>query len=302
MSIDVYAEVTNKIVGMLEAGIVPWRSPILGQASADWPKNLESKREYRGVNVFLLAFTAWCKGYDSAHWITFKQCKARGGSVRKGEKASMVVFWKTYDTTDKETGEPKTVPVLRYYNVFNAEQCEEISVPDAPAFEPLEFSPIEAAEAIAAGYHNGPGVEHGGSRAYYTPKADAVKMPDRTRFTSAEEYYSTLFHELSHSTGHSTRLDRGLDTKLAVFGSPDYGREELVAEMSAAFLCGHAGIAPSTIGNSAAYLDGWIKTLKGDKRLVISASSAAQRAADWIRNIRLQDADQDHSAEHKATV
>lgn len=291
MSFDIYAEITTQIVTMLEAGVVPWRSPILGQSKAGWPKNLESGREYRGVNVFLLAFTAWAKGYESGNWLTFNQARAKGGSVKKGEKSSMVVFWKQYETQDKQTGEPVKLPVLRYFNVFNVEQCEGIKVADAvptPELQPTPFTPIEAAESIAREYQGGPSVQHTGGRAYYMPTSDAVRIPEPSRFESPELYYATLFHELSHSTGHSSRLDRGIDTSLAPFGSPDYGREELVAEMAAAFLCGHAGIAPVTVENNAAYIGGWIKSLKGDKRLAVVAAGAAQRAADWIRGERPQ--------------
>jgi antirestriction protein ArdC len=220
-------------------------------------------------------------------WLTFNQARERGGMVKKGEKASMVVFWKQYETTDKETGEPTKVPVLRYYNVFNAEQVDGIEIPDAVKFEPIDFHPIDAAEAIAKGYTGGPVVEHdGGQQAFYRPASDTVHLPERTRFASVEEYYSTLFHELSHSSGHSSRLDRKLDTEPKPFGSPDYGKEELVAEMSAAFLCGHAGIQPVVIGNQAAYIGGWLKQLKLDKKLVVSAAGQAQRAADWIRGER----------------
>ncbi len=178
------------------------------------------------------------------------------------------------------------VPVIRYFNVFNVEQCEGVAVPDAPVYEPIAFTPIDAAEQIVSGYQGRPEIEHQGSRAYYVPKTDSVSIPPQCRFTSGEAYYSTLFHELAHSTGHSTRLDRGVDTKQAPFGSADYGREELVAEMTASFLCGHAGIAPAVVENSAAYIGGWIKTLKGDKRLAVVAAGAAQRAADWIRDRR----------------
>ncbi len=136
------------------------------------------------------------------------------------------------------------------------------------------------------GYAGGPGVEHGGQQAFYRPLTDSVHMPEPTRFASSEEYYSTLFHELSHSTGHSSRLDRKLDTEPKPFGSADYGKEELVAEMSAAFLCGHAGITPTVIGNQAAYLGGWLKQLKSDKKLIVSAAGQAQRSADWIRGQR----------------
>jgi antirestriction protein ArdC len=286
MAIDIYAEVTERIVAILEAGVVPWRSPILGQSKAGWPKNVETGREYRGVNVFLLALTAWAKGYGSAHWLTFNQAKARGGSVKKGEKSSMVVFWKQYATTDRETGDEKTVPVLRYYNVFNVEQCEGIEIPDAPKFEPTTFTRIQAADVIVSGFEGRPEIAYAGQRAYYTPQTDCVTIPEQIRFASSEEYYSTLFHELAHSTGHSRRLNRGIDTKPAVFGSSEYAREELIAEMTAAFLCGHAGITPATIENAAAYIGGWIKTLKGDKRLAVVAAGAAQRAADWIRGHR----------------
>jgi antirestriction protein ArdC len=286
MSLDLYAEVTNQIVAMLEKGVVPWRSPILGQGKAGHPKNLESGKQYRGVNVFLLAFKAWIEGYGSAYWLTFNQAKQRGGSVRKGEKASMVVFWKEYEVTDRETGEPKKLPVLRYYNVFNASQCDGIEAPDAAKFVPLDFKPIEAAEAMVKGYADAPAIEHGGQQACYRPLVDIVRIPEAGRFASAEEYYSTLFHELGHSTGHSRRLDRKLDTDPKPFGTPDYGREELIAEMAAAFLCGHVGIRPAVIENQAAYLQGWLKQLKNDKRLVIAAAGAAQKAADWIRGER----------------
>jgi len=288
MSFDLYQTVTDQILTMLESGVVPWRSPILGRSSAGYPRNLNSGKQYRGVNVFMLAFAAYAKGYGSSYWLTFNQAKERGGNVRKGEKSSMVVFWKQYETTDKQTGDPTKIPVLRYYNLFNVEQVEGIEIPDAVKFEPIAFNPIDTAEKIAAGYAGGPAVDHdGGQKAFYRPATDSVHMPQRTRFASVEEYYSTLFHELSHSTGHSSRLDRKLDTAPKPFGSPDYGKEELVAEMSAAFLSSHAGIQPAVIENQAAYLAGWCKQLKEDKKLVISAAGQAQRAADWIRGERV---------------
>jgi antirestriction protein ArdC len=286
-SFDLYQTVTDQIVAMLEAGVVPWRSPILGQSKAGHPRNLNTGKQYRGVNVFLLAFTAFARGYGSSYWITFNQTKERGGNVKKGEKSSMVVFWKQYETTDKETGQPTTVPVMRYYNVFNAEQIDGIEIPDAVKFEPLDFKPIEAAEQIAAGYLGGPVVHYDGrQQAYYRPLTDTIHMPEKTRFASVEEFYSTIFHEMSHATGHSSRLDRKLDTDPKPFGCADYGKEELIAEMSAAFLCSCAGIQPTVIENQAAYLAGWLKQLKSDKKLVVSAAGQAQRAADWIRGIR----------------
>ncbi len=282
MSFDVYQVVTDRILEMLDKGTVPWRHPIRGGAGGGWPKNLESGRPYRGVNVFLLAVTSWMKGYGSAFWMTYRQATERGGHVRKGEKSSMVVFWKQYDTTDKETGEPKKVPVLRYYNVFNAEQCEGVKPPDAPPEPAAPFEPIEEAQRILAGYTDGPTIEHTGAQAYYRPSADLVRLPEPGRFLSREFYYATAFHELGHSTGHSKRLARGLDKDLAPFGSTDYSKEELVAEMASAFLCATAGISPPTIEQSAAYIAGWRKKLADDKKLVVAAAGAGQRAADWV--------------------
>jgi antirestriction protein ArdC len=159
----------------------------------------------------------------------------------------MVVFWTQYETTDRETSEPTTVPVLRYYNVFNAEQCDGLDVIDAQT-GPEPFEPVAEAERIVAGYAGGPRIEHGGSQAFYRPAEDLVRLPEPARFLSREFYYATEFHELAHSTGHTSRLDRGLDKILPAFGSPDdYSREELVAEMSSAFLCAAAGISPPTI-------------------------------------------------------
>lgn len=290
--VDVYQAVTDRILKMLEEGTVPWRHPIReghGQGDA-WPRNLVSGFWYRGINVFLLAVTAWTKGYGSALWLTYKQAAARGGGVRKGEKSSMVVFWKKHETTDRETGEIKAVPVLRYYNVFNAEQCEEVKLPDVPTEPAPPFEPMEAAERIVAGYSpeagDGPVIAYFGTRACYQPAHDRVCLPQAGRFVSREAFYSTAFHELAHSTGHSQRLDRGLDKAPVAFGSPDYSKEELVAEMGAAFLCAAAGISPSTIEQSAAYIAGWRRSLSEDRRLVVTAASAGQRAADWVLGVR----------------
>ncbi|MEI8194334.1 MAG: zincin-like metallopeptidase domain-containing protein, partial [Phycisphaerae bacterium] len=285
-SFDLYAEITQQIIAMLDKGVVPWRSPILGQGKAGFPKNLDSGKPYRGVNVFLLAFTAYLKGYGSSYWLTFNQAKASGGSVKKGEKSAMVVFWKQYEVEDRQTGMKKQVPVMRFYRVFNAEQCDGIKPRDAAVYVPTPFEAIAAAEALVKGYANGPAIEHGGQQAYYRPSSDTVKIPEPSRFSSNEEYYSTLLHELSHSTGIKSRLDRGLDTDPKPFGSPDYGKEELIAEMAASFLCGQAGITPAVIENQAAYLSGWLGRLKQDKKLIIQAAAAGQRAADWIRGQR----------------
>lgn len=288
MALDVYQTVTDRIIELLDQGTVPWRHPIRGGSSGQMPTNLESQKHYRGINVFLLAVTAWAEGYDSPYWLTFKQAAKKGGHVRKGEKSSLVIFWKQYATKDKDSGEAVTIPVLRHYRVFNAEQCEGIEAPGADDPEPdtEPFEPIEEAARIIREYRAGPAVVYGGSRAFYRPSTDTVHMAEVVRFVEPGSYYSTFFHELAHSTGHSSRLARGLDTETRPFGSPDYSKEELVAEMGAAFLAAAAGIGPATIEQSAAYIDGWRKRLSDDKKLGVQAAGAGQRAADWILGAR----------------
>lgn len=286
---DVYQIVTDKILELLDAGTVPWHKPWRGGAAGK-PKNAISKKSYRGVNVFLLGMTAIMEGYDSPFWVTYQQAKQLGGNVRKGQKSTLIVFYRMFETSKTlDTGkiETKTIPMLRYYNVFNLDQCDNVTVPKAETvgkIDDLEFEPIEACEHIVAHYKDTPGIYHdGGGRAYYRPASDSVHLPERRKFENVEEYYSTLFHELAHSTGHESRLNRhDNDQKQAAFGSADYSKEELIAEMGAAFLSGTAGIESATIELSAAYIDGWRGAIKGNKKLVVQAAAAAQKASDYI--------------------
>lgn len=276
---NVYGIVTERIVKLLEQGVVPWRRPWGGADSA--PLNACSRRPYRGVNVFMLS----AAGYDSPFWLTYRQAGLWGGHVRKGEHGFPVVFWSVKDGIDRETGEAKRIFILRYYTTFNVEQCEGLpSVLTSTSGPKLDFQPVERCEAILARLPaNRPTVEHGGGRACYCPATDEVRMPKREHFESVEDYYAVLFHELTHATGHPSRLNREGITAVAPFGSAVYSREELVAEMGSAFLCGHAGIdVPAIQVNEAAYIANWLKTLKGDARLVVQAAGAAQKAADWI--------------------
>lgn len=283
---DLYSEVTQTIMAALERGVVPWRSPILASADLSHPSNLLTGRPYSGINVFLLALRAWAEGYRSSRWLTFKQALERGGSVRKGERAALVVFWKLYETKDRQTGGDSTFAVLRHYHVFNIEQCDGIDAAGLANDARAVFQPIERAAAIVGEYISGPATTHGGCKAFYRPSSDEVRVPEPTVFVSPEAYYATLFHELAHSTGHSSRLDRKLDTDPKPFGTADYSREELIAEMAAAFLAADAGITPPVIDNQAGYIASWLGVLAGDKRMVIAAAGAAQRAADWIRGRR----------------
>ncbi len=281
-----YDVITDRIMTQLEAGTVPWRKP---WSAGGFPRNLVSRREYRGVNVFLLS----CAPYESPYWLTYRQAQELGGHVRKGEHGWPIVFWKWLERED-EDGEAKRVPLLRYYTGFNLTQCEGIPAEKVPATTktpPLDFQPIAACEAVVQAMPSPPRLQHGFGQAAYSPPDDTVKMPSPERFTSAEHYYATLFHELTHSTGHKSRLARpGIADSVAAFGSPVYSREELVAEMGAAFLCGRTGIdtAPVT-ENHAAYVAGWLRALKADSKLVVMAAAQAQKAADFILGVKHED-------------
>jgi antirestriction protein ArdC len=220
--------------------------------------------------------------YSDPRWITMKQCNAKGGKIRKGEKSTLVIFWKKNTISqESDSGEitEKQIPLLRYYLVWNVEQCEGL---DLPPLETKQVDVIAQAEAIVANMPNPPNIrDDGGYQAYYRPLTDSIHLPQRNSFDSAREYYSTLFHELGHSTGHHSRLNRPTLTEVVPFGSETYSKEELVAEFSSAFLCAHAGIE-TTINNSAAYIKGWLKKLRSDPKLAIIAASQGQKAAHYI--------------------
>ncbi len=202
-----------------------------------------------------------------------------GGNVRAGQRGTPVTFWNWREM--EEGGEVKKIPFLKYYTVFNVEQCEglEGKLPEIAAPPTFNHDPIANAEAIAAAMPNQPIITSGGGRAYYSPGRDLVNVPKAERFEFRQEYYSTLFHELAHSTGHASRLNRNMGD---AFGSHAYSKEELVAEITAAYLCGQAGFVDVTLDNSAAYINSWLKALKNDRRLIVGAACQAQKAADYI--------------------
>lgn len=274
----VYEMITEQIVSQLEAGTAPWRQPWKAGGA---PRNIVSGKAYRGINWFLLSATAMSAGYSSPYWMTYKQAAERGGNVRKGEKSTRIVFWKQLKVTDKETGKPTTIPMLRYYSVFNLDQTENVrSRQDAEKAQDNEHTPNTDADAIIRAYvtGTGPALTEKGTAAFYTPDTDTVTLPPRQTFDTPDNFYSTAFHELGHSTGHETRLNRKSGN---AFGSHDYGREELIAEMTAAFLSAEANIT-NTLPLSASYLASWISTIKADVKAVVVAAGAAQRAADLI--------------------
>jgi antirestriction protein ArdC len=277
----VYEIITNIILTKLEEGTIPWQRPWNTRESM--PRNLVSKKEYQGINAFILG----CQHYSSPYWLTFKQCKDLGGSIRKGEQGTPVVYWNWLEI--EEDGEmERKVPFMRYYTVFNVAQCENIpadKMPTTTEATTTHIDKIMQCEGIVENWKDKPEIRHGKQQACYIPFSDLVNMPMFETFINSEEYYSTLFHELTHSTGHEKRLNRQGITEIAPFGTPLYSKEELVAEMGAAFLCGFTGIEYATIDNSAAYIQGWLKKLKDDKKLVIIAATQAQKAVNYILGI-----------------
>jgi len=270
----VYEVITDRILDSLNNGVVPWRKPWRTEA----PKNLISRKDYRGVNILLLHAAP----FESPHWITFNQAKGLGGVVRKGERGTPVVFWKISEDKKRrdKRGNPEKSFLLRYYTVFNVQQCDGIEAP--PAAPRQDFNPIKECERIVLGFGDRPEIQNGGGHACYVPSQDVVRMPPRSAFHSAPEYYSTLFHELIHSTGSERRLARKGVVDRASYASHAYSFEELVAECGAAFLCGQGGISASTLDNSAAYIASWAKALKNDPKMIVNASGQAAKAADLV--------------------
>ncbi len=279
---DVYTIVTNRIIEHLEKGVVPWRQP---WTDSGLPKNLVSGKPYRGINVWLLSTLKYPRNY----FLTLKQANDLGGVVKKGERSHEVVFWKWLDNEDKETGETKKVPMLRYYRVFNVSQCNGIPENKIPQVEKKENPPLETCEKIISEMPKCPRVQFNEQSAYYNKAEDFVNMPKMETFTKSEDYYSTLFHELVHSTGHSERLNRRELLESKGMRSSDYAIEELTAEMGASYLKSYAGIPIEQLENNAAYINGWLERLKQDKRFVVYASAQAQRATDFILDITLKE-------------
>ncbi|MGE7191797.1 ArdC family protein [Lysinibacillus fusiformis] len=269
---SVYELVTNKIIEKLEGGIIPWRKPWVSGGAVSW----KTQKAYRGINVMLL---------EPGEYATFKQITEAGGKVKKGEKSHIVVFWKWLEIEDKESKEIEKVPMLRYYRVFEINSQVE-GLTSKREEKTFEHDPIETAEEIFQEYLGCPSYSWNPGEAFYLPARDHINVPPMKDFESAEAYYSTMFHEMVHSTGHESRLKRDGVTGKHRFGSEDYSKEELVAEIGAAMLCGKAGIVNRTIDNTAAYIKSWLRVLQDDKTMVVSAAAQAQKAADHILGVK----------------
>lgn len=270
---DVYAIVTNRITEQLKHNIVPWQKP---WTEAGYPVNIVTKIPYRGMNVWMLASL----GYELNYYLTWKQLKKLGGRVKAGEKGNLVVFW-------KPTGQTlETTPILRYYMVYNIAQCEGISemfnIPESP----FPVSSIGTCDEIIETMPNCPKIKHTKQKAFYSPSKDYINMPKQDTFKTTESYYSTLFHELVHSTGHGSRLNRKGVVDNPDFGTEMYSQEELVAEIGACFLNSAAGIEHVEFDNGVAYINNWLEQLQRDTRLIVYASIQAQKAVEYILNIK----------------
>ena len=278
--LDVYQLVTARIIELLEAGTIPWQKP---WDESGVPMNVISKRPYRGINLWLLLSL----NYERNLFLTWDQLKKIGGSVNQGQHGHIVVFWKQVNKVPEEldsNGKQKTTPMLRYYKVFNIAQCRDIPKELIPELLTETVDPILECEAIINMMPDSPLLIFTGKKAYYDVEKDHVVLPSLKRFKTSESYYSTLFHELVHSTGAEKRLGRKTITEMAEFGSEPYSMEELIAELGASYLNSYTGILDKEIESSAAYISGWLDKFRGDKRFIISASGQAQKAVDLILN------------------
>ena len=270
MKNKVYEIITNRIIEGLQTKKT-WLKGWISQM----PKNAITKKTYSGINLLLLSLN----DYSSPYFLTYKQARQLKGYVKQGEKATIIIYWKIKETEKNlENGEIKkeAVPILRYYKVFNLKQCEGIEIKENKE----EFNPVEKCEDIISNYKDKPEIKQG--QPCYINSLDLIRIPNKNDFLSKEEYYSALFHELTHSTGNEKRLNREGVAKAVNFGSDKYSKEELIAELGNAFLCATGGIANKVIDNQQAYINNWIDVFRKDKKILIQASRQAQRSTDYI--------------------
>jgi antirestriction protein ArdC len=271
--VDVFEKITSKMVGLLEVGVVPWRQPWSGTV----PTNLASLKPYRGINFLLLS----CLGYESNFWLTYKQSNKLGGGIKAGEKSpAFVVYSDTWICKKLLSDGSEEVEVrrfLKYTPIFNSIQCRGIQTPEIEENRSIE--PLEACITLIGCLKEHPRIEMG-HMAGYLPTEDKIIMPDIHHFHDAEGYHASLFHELTHWTGAPQRLNRPITSYSA--NRKGYAREELIAEMGAAFLCARCHIDTATIDNQAAYIGSWLKALRNDRRLVPEAAKFARTAVEYL--------------------
>lgn len=280
MKTDVYSLVTDRILSMLEEGQIPWQKPWSG--TFDGAISRSTGKPYSLLNQMLLG--------KEGEYLTFKEVQRLGGKIKKGSKGNMVVFFKQVAITESEKNEDgemvekkKNIPLLRYYYVYHIDDCEGIEPKYNKEEVKSNLSPVKEAEKVLEDYYGRESVKlfvEKSDRAYYSPSNDEVHIPLMEQYKIVEEYYSTAFHETAHSTGHESRLKREFGS---FFGSDQYSKEELVAEMSAAYLCNYCGLDnEKAFRNSVGYIQSWSKALRSDKKLIVSAASKAEKAVKYI--------------------
>lgn len=284
MNRNVQKEITDKVIAALKTGVAPWRKPwkAYAEPSSNFPRNAKSGRPYSGGNVVLLWMTAQARGYRSNEWVTYGQAVEMKGNVRKGEKGTQITFLSTFEKPDpKDASKKKKIPFLRLFTVFNVEQCEGLTTRKAPTPINKDQRDALAEEFVVS---TKAVIHHGGSSAFYRQLTDDVTMPVFASFKGADEYYCTLFHELAHWTGHPSRLDR---TKGKRFGDREYAYEELVAELTSAFIAAEFGFDNSTFANSTSYIANWIKAFEEHENLFMSVASEASKAVAFMRGLAI---------------
>jgi len=274
--INIYESVTTRIIEALEKGVNPWKKP-WNCLQYGVLRNADTNRPYRGLNTLLLNMATMAGGYSDPRWLTYKNAEKLGGTVKKGEKGTQIIFW-NFLSVDKNNTDPdakdKKIPFARAYTVFNVEQCEGIKVAPLEAQAQVSGEQNELAERLIENV----GILSQGTRAFYSPLKDSVTLPKPDLFESLDLYYSTFYHEAVHRTGHPSRLDRDFTGR---FGDASYAFEELVAEIGASFLCGCTGI-PLEDMRHPEYIASWLKVLKNDNKAVFTAAGKAQNAVDFI--------------------
>jgi antirestriction protein ArdC len=277
---DTYQRITDAVIEQLEAGTKPWIRPWRGNSRGSLVPRRVTGEAYRGINVLMLWLASELAGYEENTWLTYRQAQELGGQVRKGGKGALVVKYGTFAPKEREDDDDRGIPYLKGYTVFNVEQIENLPQEFYRPAEELPTTQVPHVEAVETFVRNTCAViTYGGTTACFRPTPDDILLPERARFVDEVHLYSTLLHEMSHWSGAKHRLNRDLTGR---FGSESYAIEELVAELCAAFLCADLGVAHDPRGNTASYLESWLKVLKNDKRAIVSAAAKAQAAADYL--------------------
>lgn len=287
MNRNIYKEITDKIIEGLKQGFIPWKKTWTTYTHC----NIISLKPYNGVNILLLNLACWNKGYQSNLWVTYNQAKTLGGNVKKGEKGTNIVYFQLIEKKNngevKNEGDKKEYfPLLRTYSVFNLEQCENINLNKTKVSPRIKIEEIVEAETIIEGYKDRPEIiREMVDIPHYNYETDIIRVPNS--FNNANSYYSVLFHEIIHSTGHTSRLNRNFRKDES---KEEYSEEELVAEIGSCFLSSKAGIEDvETEKNSIAYIQGWIKVFENNERILVTASSKARKAVDYVLGVKESD-------------